>query len=347
MVSPYTLVPKLVVRHVPDQCAPQRDIRNTRDVSCDQLRDKMNGGIIGQFFGNLNGLQHENKYFEEPGNVTEYTPDLSDGAFTDDDTDIEFVHIYTMAKTGEIILPYQQIRDLWIENISEYIWCSNRYARNMMEIGFEPPNTGRIAFNFGWDADNISAMVGTMVGVIKGEKWIRSQGWEMKDEYRNTRRPELPTDLTISAFADLHYNMAKRIILENGGKEIEMRRIPGYKIVLEVPKNIEPLPDSIQHIREMRDEWWPMIQKHLSGNSTEKACAVYAAICLDLVPNLVAKRSKDWFSALDSFEPYYDSLFGDDQWTVEAKHYFHEVVYNKNGHPDCPFGYVEFTDNSR
>ena len=125
------------------------------EITDEILQDKINGGIIGQFFGNLNGLVHENKYTDEPGNVTVYTPDLSNGAFTDDDTDIEFVYIYHMLKTGRHILPYDEIYKLWIENISDQIWCSNRYARNLMDIGIQPPFTGRIAFN-PWAIFNIS-----------------------------------------------------------------------------------------------------------------------------------------------------------------------------------------------
>ena len=52
-----------------------------------------------------------------------------------------------MAKEDKIILPYEQIKVLWEEFINNYIYSSNRYARNLMKIGFEPPYTGRIAFN--------------------------------------------------------------------------------------------------------------------------------------------------------------------------------------------------------
>ena len=82
------------------------------EISADELRNKIRGAIIGQFFGNLNGLEHEFKYNEEPGNVTSYTPDLSEGARTDDDTDIEFPYIYNMQRSGKIFLPYSQVRDI-------------------------------------------------------------------------------------------------------------------------------------------------------------------------------------------------------------------------------------------
>ena len=127
----------------------------TVEITEEMLRDKINGGIIGQFFGNLNGLAHENKYTSEPGNVETYIPDLSDGAFTDDDTDIEFMYIYHMLKSGRLMLDYDEIFRLWLENINDKIWCSNRYARNLMEIGIHPPHTGSIAFN-PWAGFNIS-----------------------------------------------------------------------------------------------------------------------------------------------------------------------------------------------
>ena len=472
--------------------SPQEVPGQAKEVSAEYLRDKINGGIIGQFFGNLNGLEHENKYNEEPGNVTEYIPDLSDGAFTDDDTDIEFVYIYNMHKSGKIILSYPEIRDLWIENITEHIWCSNRYARNMMDIGFEPPSTGRIAFNpwavfnisgqflceqfalispgmpqtaarigthythvaidgeptqttqlyttmiataffedntmdvinaglasidpkseiheivssvigwyqahpddwratrlaikekywsgvyggpggsngyrvitaatiasilygegdfveairhafnFGWDADNISAMVGTIMGIIKGEKWIRAQGWKIKDEYRNTRRPGLPTDLTITEFADLHFEIAKSVILENGGEEIDMDGEPGFRIMMEEPSIIELLPDPLHRIQVLRDMWLPVIQKEITGDSNEKARAVYASICLDLVSEISSKSPEEWQEALEAIKPHYDGLFGDGEWNAEAKEYFNDVVINKNKNPDSPFGYAKY-----
>jgi hypothetical protein len=458
-----------------------------REISAELLKDKINGGIIGQFFGNLNGLEHENKYTDEPGNVKEYIPDLSKGAFTDDDTDIEFVYVYHMLKSGQLILPYDTIYELWMENISDLIWCSNRYARNMMELGIHPPYTGRIAlnpwavfnisgqflseqfglispgmpqtaarigthythvaidgeptqttqlydamiataffeddfmevikaglaavdphseiheivsnvidwyqshpddwratrlsiketywngeyggpggsngyriitaatiasilhgegdfveairhsFNFGWDADNISAMVGTIMGVLKGEKWIRAQGWVIKDEYKNNRRPGLPSDLTITEFAEMHINLATRVILENGGEDIEMDGKPGFRIRTEEAANIEPLPVPLNRLEELRKEWEPVIMEELKGDSIQMARAVYMTICLDLVEQVTTGGTEAWMQALEAFTPYYETLFGDGLWSSEEKAYFHDVVYDRNMHPEYPF----------
>jgi len=125
------------------------------EISGELLRDKIRGGMLGQIIGNLNGLPHEMKYIDEPGNVSEYTPALPDGARTDDDTDMEWVYICTMQKENEIYLRPERIAALWKERINRGLWCSNRFARNMMEFGFEPPLTGSLALN-PWAEFNIS-----------------------------------------------------------------------------------------------------------------------------------------------------------------------------------------------
>ncbi|UCF36027.1 MAG: ADP-ribosylglycohydrolase family protein [Acidobacteriota bacterium] len=467
-------------------CCSSSDQLRTRDVSAAELRDKINGGLLGQFFGNLNGLPHENKYFEEPGSVSAYVPDLSDGAFTDDDTDIEFVYIWYMNQEDEIQLPYDRVYELWIDHIKEHIWCSNEYARRLMEIGFKPPNTGRIAFNpwavfnisgqflseqfgliapgmpqtaarigthythvavdgepiqatqmfdamiataffeddfmqivsaelasldpgselheivsrvidwynshpddwratrrkikeaywsgewagpggsngyrtitaatigsilhgegdfvksiqlafnFGWDADNISAMVGTIMGLLKGEKWIREQGWSIKDEYRNSRRPALPTDLTITEFAELHFRLARRVILENGGTEIQVSGEEGFRIALEPPANIEEIPRPLNRLEEMRAEWHPIIQRDLAKDSNAQARAVYAAVCLGLAGEIAFRYPEEWREAITAFQPHFENLFEHDMWSREARDYFREVVVNGDPGTEYP-----------
>ena len=80
----------------------------TVELSGDDLRDKIRGGLLGQMLGNLNGLPHEMQYIDEPGNVMEYIPALPEGARTDDDTDIEWLYIYTVSYT-HLTLPTKRI----------------------------------------------------------------------------------------------------------------------------------------------------------------------------------------------------------------------------------------------
>jgi hypothetical protein len=117
--------------------------------------DKIRGGLLGQILGNLNGLPHENKYHDEPGNVKNYTPWLPEGARTDDDTDFEWVYICEIQKNRNAFLSPEYITDFWKERINAKIWCSNRYARHLMDIGMKPPYTGYTAFN-PWAEFNIS-----------------------------------------------------------------------------------------------------------------------------------------------------------------------------------------------
>lgn len=456
------------------------------EVSESELRDKINGGIIGQFFGNLNGLIHENKYNEEPGNVLEYIPDLSDGAKTDDDTDIEFVYIHHMLEYDQILLPYDTIYDLWMENLSTMIWCSNEYARKLMDLEIKPPYTGRVqfnpwaifnisgqflceqfalispgmpqtagrigahythvavdgepiqttqlydamiasaffeddittiidvglksvdpaseihsivsnviawynqypqdwratrleikkeywngefggpggsngyrvitaatigallygqgdfvesvrhAFNFGWDADNIAAMVGTIIGVVKGERWIRDQGWIIKDSYVNDRRPGLPDKMTIGEFAEMHMDLAKTNILRNGGEQFKKNGENYFRIISEDPAVVEKIPIPLHRQEELLTELQLGITKDLKGKPTEQASAVYLAVCLGIADQYERDMNDEWKRAVSNFMPYYENLFAHGMWSEEARDYFKKVVIDGNSAAEYP-----------
>jgi len=62
-------------------------------VTVETIQDKIRGGLLGQIIGDLNGQPHEDQYIDGPGNVKNYIPSLSDGAWTDDDTDFEWFYI--------------------------------------------------------------------------------------------------------------------------------------------------------------------------------------------------------------------------------------------------------------
>ena len=120
-----------------------------------EIQDKIRGGLLGQILGNLNGIPYEFKYIQEPGTLKNYVPALPNGAFTDDDTDFEWVYIYTMQKKRSVFLPYDDVYALWKERINRNIWCSNRYARHLMDIEVKPPMTGFISLN-PWAEFNVS-----------------------------------------------------------------------------------------------------------------------------------------------------------------------------------------------
>ncbi|QDT36238.1 ADP-ribosylglycohydrolase family protein [Stratiformator vulcanicus] len=135
--------------------AGERDQTESFEIPAHVLKDKIRGGLLGQLLGNLNGLPHEMKYVDEPGSVEGYTPSLPEGARTDDDTDFEWVYIVAMQDEGKIFLPHERITELWTARINRAIWCSNLYARRLMDLGIDPPMTGSIVLN-PWADFNIS-----------------------------------------------------------------------------------------------------------------------------------------------------------------------------------------------
>ena len=423
------------------------------EIPADVLEDKVRGGLLGQLLGNLNGLPHEMKYIDEPGAVETYVPALPEGARTDDDTDIEWVYVTEMHRTGQLMLPPDRIIALWKRHINRSIWCSNAYARQLMDLGLEPPLTGRVAlnpwaefnisgsflcetfalispgmprsaarlglnythvaidgepaqttqfvtamiatayfetdvdkvldaglaavdpdsairavaaearrwhaehprdwkatrrlvkekyqrhkgemrdrngyelntastvaalvygggdfvetlrlaFNFGWDADNNAATCGSVLGVIKGRRWMDAQGWDVKDVYRNTTRDQMPGDETITRFGDKLVTLAKRTILENGGAETTAGGRAIFRVAIQPPSNVEPLPRPLDRGDDFRRELLARADTDLSGNDLDRARAAYVIICAGEAGRYAKERPQDWQRALASLKQH-------------------------------------------
>ena len=423
------------------------------EISGEVLRDKIRGGLLGQMLGNLNGLEHEMKYIGEPGDVKSYVPALPDGAWTDDDTDFEWVYIVAMAECDTVFIPAERIASLWKERINKRIWCSNQYARQLMDLGFVPPLTGnvvlnpwaefnisgqflcetfgllgpgmpqtagriglhytrvaidgepaqttqlfcamiatafvsedmeaildagvaavdegsvigevvadvrrwygenardwratrrlvkekysryggamrdkngyelntasiiaallygggdvtetlRVAFNFGWDADCNAATAGTIVGVIKGYRWMMSQGWDIRDRYRNTTREDMPANETITSFGDRVMELAERVILERGGQ----RRFDGGRVVYRIrgerSANVLALAEMGDLVGRMRKEMGGEIEAAIvrGSDDVERARGAYLAICLELAGVMRKEHPGAWGKAVEALE---------------------------------------------
>lgn len=142
-------------------------------ISEEDLRDKISGYWIGQCVGNFMGFPFEGTYLEEPVPVLvdryySFDDDSSlavnrndlrgycyilgnwyGGAFSDDDTDIEFVTLHAVEKYG-LNIKYREITKMWKAHINRNIWCANRTARDLMSQGFIPPATGSKKLNKNW-----------------------------------------------------------------------------------------------------------------------------------------------------------------------------------------------------
>jgi len=154
---------------LPAEASPQ----NLRKISQDELRNKISGYWIGQCVGNYMGFPFEGTYINDPVPVfvdRYYQFDDADslkinrddmrgycllmtnwleGAFSDDDTDIEFVTLHAVEKYG-LGINYSQITDMWKKHINRKIWCANRSARDLMSDGLTAPATGSKSNNENW-----------------------------------------------------------------------------------------------------------------------------------------------------------------------------------------------------
>ncbi len=144
-----------------------------KKISQDELINKISGYWIGQCVGNYMGFPFEGTYTEDPvpvfidryyqfdddtslainrNDMRGYCPVVTnwlEGAFSDDDTDIEFVTLHAVEKYG-LDITYPEITEMWKSHINRKIWCANRTARNLMSDGLLPPETGSRKNNENW-----------------------------------------------------------------------------------------------------------------------------------------------------------------------------------------------------
>jgi ADP-ribosylglycohydrolase len=147
-------------------------------ISVSEYRNKVLGSWYAQVIGNIYGLPHECRYIEEPGPETwpnGYSSNAehlknANGAFSDDDTDIEYIYLLSMEKYGEEPR-YEQLGEMWKYHIRDRVWLANRGALVLLHYGFTPPITGMKDYNPHWfqiDPQLVNEIWGvTAPGMIK------------------------------------------------------------------------------------------------------------------------------------------------------------------------------------
>lgn len=428
-------------------------VQDPVEMPLEELEDRIRGGMLAQFIGNINGLPHEFKYGNEPGKVERYVPALPDGAWTDDDTDLEWVYVSEMARSGDLFLPHDRLAGLWTKHINTRIWCANLYARRLFDLGIGPDLSGliainpwssfnisgqficesfglmapgmpktasriglhytrvtidgepaqttqlfctmiaaaflerdlgkildaglaavdpksevagvvrdvrrwqaehpddwratrklvkdkyqkhrgemrdkngyelntaatiaalvygkgdlvetlKVAFNYGWDADNNAATSAVIVGVLKGKKWMDAQGWDIKDVYKNTCRDGMPMDETLTGFADKIVALAKKVIVDGGGAIEERDGKVFVRLPVEAPEVVEPLPSPPDRLPALRDRLIPEIERDLAGDAAARARAAYLALALGEAARLSRERGEDWERAVGALKGF-------------------------------------------
>ena len=136
-------------------------------ISKQVLEDKIYAAWLGQMAGNIYGLVHENQYIDAPGPADfpygyDYAPTWLadggymtdalrkyDGAFSDDDTDFEYIYLMQMEKHGPEPT-YAQLAEAWTYHVRDLVWVANRAALTLMHFGYTPPLTGQRGRNQHW-----------------------------------------------------------------------------------------------------------------------------------------------------------------------------------------------------
>lgn len=379
--------------------AAAEEIRTTTPqtvvISEAELFDRIYGGWVGMLIGGLEGLPHEFKYREEPSPVLPEFTFLADGARSDDDNDIEWLHLWFMHQKKTLKIPYEELVAIWKANMNKGIWVANKRARELMDEGLMPPLTGSVQYNqhawynlagqfcvesyglitpgmpqtaadlglhyarisisqeplqavqfwttlvsrsfvvsgpmadsledalhavdpqsdmaraiqdavdayrkfpsdwkqarleihekwrkqrgwndnsvitngaavclallygdgdfyqtlryamaLGYDADCNAATAGTIVGVRWGFRRIAEHPqFRMPDRYENRTRPQLPQEIPVSEQARILFELAQQVILSQGGHRTREDGRTSYQILLQEPKLLEPLPESVK-----------------------------------------------------------------------------------------------------
>ena len=129
----------------------------TKKIKSSVLEDKIYASWLAQIIGNIYGLPHECVYIDEPGPENfpyGYGRNLNSlehhgGAFSDDDTDFEYLYMLQMEKHG-VEPRYSDLAEGWMYHVRDKVWLANRAALGLMHSGLTPPVTGMKEYNPHW-----------------------------------------------------------------------------------------------------------------------------------------------------------------------------------------------------
>ncbi|MDX1995320.1 MAG: ADP-ribosylglycohydrolase family protein [bacterium] len=127
-------------------------------LSRTDYHDRLQGMWLGESLANWTGLNTEGSRTEAPF-FTDEDWGVTVGRWqpidfivqpvwgSDDDTDIEYVYLHLMSEAASPYLTPEQIVAGWERHINDFIWVSNRRARDLFDLGITPPATGLLLVN--------------------------------------------------------------------------------------------------------------------------------------------------------------------------------------------------------
>ncbi|WP_437916580.1 ADP-ribosylglycohydrolase family protein [Sorangium sp. So ce302] len=149
--------------------SPRPRLQLDRAAYAERLRAMWIGACIANWTGlRTEGVRIERPFFTDAdwgkplgrdGAPIDFV--VLDPCPADDDTDIEYVYLHLMTEAGTLFLSPERIRDGWRAHINDFIWVSNRRARDLLERGVLPPATSDPALNP--DALQIDAQLTTEI----------------------------------------------------------------------------------------------------------------------------------------------------------------------------------------
>jgi len=122
-----------------------------RALDTEVYRDKVHGAWVAMMVANHSGLPIEGKWLDEPGPGDSIDLVMLEEWSTDDDTHVEWLDLHILETHG-LDPTYEQIRDEWVDHLNGDIWVATRAARDLMDEGVAPPDTGDPELNplAGW-----------------------------------------------------------------------------------------------------------------------------------------------------------------------------------------------------
>ncbi|MDE0311308.1 MAG: ADP-ribosylglycohydrolase family protein [Caldilineaceae bacterium] len=115
-------------------------------ISADTYFDKVYGSWKATMLANHAGLDLQGVYLEEPGPPGSFSLPQFEEWSTDDDTHVEWVDLHILETYGLEPTP-EEIRVEWVDHLNHDIWVSTRRARDLMDEGLLPPETGNAENN--------------------------------------------------------------------------------------------------------------------------------------------------------------------------------------------------------